>query len=83
MVAKILDLVQNASSLKSKSAFHFEVSKYYTPTVVIIAVLLAIFLPFILPNYDLTWAGGFKLSIGTALIFLVVSCPCALVILFL
>jgi Cd2+/Zn2+-exporting ATPase len=81
MVAKILDLVQNASSLKSKSE-HFisKFAKYYTPTVVIIAVLLAIFLPFILPNYDLTWAGGFKLSIGTALIFLVVSCPCALVI---
>src|SRR5690606_37013038 len=81
MVAKILDMVENASSLKSKSEnFISKFAKYYTPTVVIIAVLLAVFLPFILPNYDLTWANGFKNSILTALIFLVVSCPCALVI---
>lgn len=81
MVAKILDMVQNASSLKSKSEnFISKFAKYYTPSIVIIAVLLAIFLPFVLPNYDLTWKGGFINSIGTALIFLVVSCPCALVI---
>lgn len=81
MVAKILDMVENASTLKSKSEnFISKFAKYYTPTVVIIAVLLAVFLPFILPNYDLTWANGFKNSILTALIFLVVSCPCALVI---
>lgn len=81
MVAKILDMVENASSLKSKSEnFISKFAKYYTPTVVIVAVLLAVILPFILPNYDLTWNNGFKNSIGTALIFLVVSCPCALVI---
>ena len=51
MVAKILDMVENASTLKSKSEnFISKFAKYYTPTVVIIAVLLAVFLPFILPT---------------------------------
>lgn len=81
MVTKILDMVENASTLKTKSEnFISKFAKYYTPTIVIIALILAIFLPFILPNYDLTWENGFKNSILTALIFLVVSCPCALVI---
>jgi len=81
MVAKILDMVENASSLKSKSEnFISKFAKYYTPTIVIIAILLAVTLPFIHPKYDLTWLGGFKESIMTALVFLVVSCPCALVI---
>lgn len=81
MVAKILDLVENASSLKTKSEnFISKFAKYYTPTVVIIAFVLAIILPFIMPEYDLSWTGGFQKSIMTALVFLVVSCPCALVI---
>ena len=81
MVAKILDLVENASGQKAKSEnFISKFAKYYTPFVVIIAVVLAITLPFILPNYEISWENGFKNSILTALIFLVVSCPCALVI---
>lgn len=81
MVAKVLDLVENASSQKAKSeTFISKFAKYYTPIVVIIAIALAISLPFILPNYEINWENGFKNSILTALIFLVVSCPCALVI---
>lgn len=74
-VSKILDLVENASSKKSKSEnFITKFSKYYTPTVVIIAVILAIIPPFIFKETSFTeW-------IYRALSFLVVSCPCALVI---
>ena len=69
-VSKILYLVENASSKKSKSEnFITKFAKYYTPIVVIIAVLLAIIPPFVLN------LGEFR-----ALTFLVVSCPCALVI---
>lgn len=79
MIAKILDMVENASSLKTKSENYItRFARYYTPTVVIIAFILAIALPFLVG--DLSWHGGFKQSIMTALIFLVVSCPCALVI---
>ncbi len=79
MVAKILDMVENAGSLKTKSENYItRFARYYTPTVVIIAFILAIALPFLLG--DTSWKGGFKESIMTALIFLVVSCPCALVI---
>ncbi|HNZ50011.1 MAG TPA: heavy metal translocating P-type ATPase [Bacilli bacterium] len=81
MVAKILNLVENASSHKTKSeTFISKFARYYTPTVVILAVVLAIVLPFILPTYDLSWTNGFKRSILLALIFLVISCPCALVL---
>ena len=74
-VSKILDLVENASSKKSKSEnFISKFAKYYTPIVVIIAVLLAIIPPFILKN------GEFLDWLYRALTFLVVSCPCALVI---
>ena len=74
-VSKILDLVENASSKKSKSEnFITKFAKYYTPTVVIIAVILAIVPPFIFKDTSFTeW-------IYRALSFLVVSCPCALVI---
>ena len=73
-VSKILDLVENASSKKSKSEkFITKFAKYYTPTVVIIALLLAIFPPIILKESFTTW-------LYRALSFLVVSCPCALVI---
>ena len=74
-VSKILDLVENASSKKSKSEnFISKFAKYYTPIVVIIAILLAIIPPIIFKETDFTeW-------IYRALTFLVVSCPCALVI---
>ena len=74
-VSKILYLVENASSKKSKSEnFITKFAKYYTPIVVIIAILLAIVPPFILN------AGEFTDWLYRALTFLVVSCPCALVI---
>lgn len=80
MVSKILDMVENAGSLKSKSEnFISKFARYYTPIVVICAVLIAALLPFINPKYDINWE-GYKESIRVALIFLVVSCPCALVI---
>lgn len=73
-VSKILDLVENASSRKSNSEnFISKFAKYYTPTVVIIAVILAIFPPLILNQ-------SFSIWIYRALSFLVVSCPCALVV---
>ncbi|HHZ18626.1 MAG TPA: cadmium-translocating P-type ATPase [Acholeplasmataceae bacterium] len=81
MVAKILNLVENASSLKSKSEnFISKFARYYTPTIVALAFIIAITLPFINPSLSLGWENGFKHSIKIALIFLVVSCPCALVI---
>lgn len=73
-VSKILDLVENASSRKSKSEnFISKFAKYYTPIVVIIAILLALIPPLLT---DTT----FKIWIYRSLSFLVVSCPCALVI---
>ena len=74
-VSKILDLVENASSQKSKSEnFITKFAKYYTPIVVFIAVILAVVPPIVMPNTFFTdW-------LYRALSFLVVSCPCALVI---
>ncbi len=74
-VSKILDLVENASSKKSKSEnFISKFAKYYTPIVVVIAILLAIIPPIIFKETEFTeW-------LYRALTFLVVSCPCALVI---
>ena len=81
MVSKILDMVDNASSLKSKSEnFISKFAKYYTPAIVILALLIAILLPFFGDNYAMAWKGGWQDSIRVAMIFLVVSCPCALVI---
>ena len=75
-VSRILDLVENASSKKSKSEnFITKFAKYYTPTVVIIAVLLAFIPPIILKDFN-----TFSVWLYRALSFLVVSCPCALVI---
>ena len=74
-VSKILDLVENASSRKSKSEnFITKFAKYYTPMVVIIAIILAIIPPFVFG------LGEFREWLYRALTFLVVSCPCALVI---
>ena len=74
-VSKILDLVQNASSKKSKTEkFITKFARYYTPIIVGIALLVAIIPPFVL-GY-----GTFYEWFYRSLIFLVVSCPCALVI---
>ncbi|HIT70599.1 MAG TPA: cadmium-translocating P-type ATPase [Candidatus Scatovivens faecipullorum] len=74
-VSKILDLVENASSKKSKSEnFITKFAKYYTPIVVIIAAILAILPPLLISSQN------FSDWIYRALSFLVVSCPCALVI---
>ena len=74
-VSKILDLVENASSKKSKSEnFITKFARYYTPIVVIIAVFLAILPPLIIKD------AMFSDWLYRALSFLVVSCPCALVI---
>ena len=74
-VSKILDLVENASSKKSKSEnFITKFAQYYTPIVVIIAVVLAILPPLIIKDL------AFLDCVYRALSFLVVSCPCALVI---
>jgi len=74
-VSKILDLVENATSKKSKSEnFITKFAKYYTPTVVIIAILLATVPLLVIEDAKFTdW-------LYRALTFLVVSCPCALVI---
>lgn len=74
-VSKILDLVENASSKKSKSEnFITKFARYYTPAVVISALILAVIPPLVLPG------ASFADWIHRALIFLVISCPCALVI---
>ena len=74
-VSKILDLVENASSKKSKSEnFITKFAQYYTPTVVLVALFLALLPPLIIKD------ATFSEWIYRALSFLVVSCPCALVI---
>ena len=74
-VSKILDLVENASSKKSQSEqFITRFARYYTPIVVIIAVFLAIIPPLVIEG------ATFSDWIYRALTFLVVSCPCALVV---
>ena len=74
-VSKILDLVENASSKKSNSEqFITKFARYYTPVVVIISVFLAIIPPLVIDG------ATFSDWIYRALAFLVVSCPCALVI---
>lgn len=73
-VAKILELVENASSKKAKvENFITRFAKYYTPVVTIGAVILAVIPPLI-------FGGGFADWIQRACTFLVISCPCALVI---
>lgn len=74
MVSKILDLIENATTKKSKSEnFITRFAKYYTPIVVILAIVLAILPPIILKD-------SFSMWLTRALTFLVISCPCALVI---
>ena len=72
-VAKILDLVENAAAKKARSEqFITRFARYYTPAVVIGAVLLAI-----VPSL---FTGAWSVWVSRALMFLVISCPCALVI---
>ncbi len=73
-VSKILDLVENASSKKAKAEdFITKFARYYTPCVVLGALLLAVLPPLFFDGQWLEW-------LQRALIFLVISCPCALVI---
>lgn len=73
-VSKILELVEHASSKKAKAEnFITKFAKIYTPAVVILAVLLAIIPPII-------FNGIFSIWFSRALTFLVISCPCAIVI---
>lgn len=73
-VAKILDLVENAASKKAKAEnFITKFARYYTPLVVFAAIALAIIPPLLIGGHWGDW-------IERALIFLVISCPCALVI---
>jgi Cd2+/Zn2+-exporting ATPase len=74
-VSKILDLVQNASAKKAPTEnFITKFARYYTPFVVISAAALAFIPPFIIEG------ASFSEWLGRALVFLVVSCPCALVV---
>ncbi|WP_322922186.1 heavy metal translocating P-type ATPase [Paenibacillus campi] len=74
-VAKILELVQNASSKKAQTEkFITRFARYYTPAVVIIAALLAIVPPLLVSG------ATFSDWVYRALVFLVISCPCALVV---
>ncbi|KEH90138.1 ATPase [Clostridium novyi A str. 4540] len=74
-VSKILDLVQNASSKKASTEnFITKFARFYTPVVVITAVMLAIIPPLVIQDAE------FSKWLYRALIFLVVSCPCALVV---
>lgn len=75
--SKIIDLVKNASNSKSKSEkFITKFSKIYTPVICLIAVVLSVIMPLISGNFVANFATWFS----RALTFLVVSCPCALVI---
>ncbi len=74
-VSRILEMVENASSKKSsQEKFITRFARYYTPVVVIVGVLLATVPPFLLGM------GSFEIWLYRALAFLVVSCPCALVV---
>lgn len=76
-VSRIIELVEHSSERKSRSeAFITRFARIYTPIVVFAAIALA-FLP---PLFSGDFAGTFPTWLGRALIFLVVSCPCALVI---
>lgn len=74
-VSRILELVENASSKKAPTEnFITKFAKYYTPIVVLTAIAVAFIPPLIIPSVT------FSVSLYRALAFLVVSCPCALVI---
>jgi Cd2+/Zn2+-exporting ATPase len=73
-VSKIINLVENASGRKAKTEnFITKFARYYTPVVVVLAVMLALVVPLLLGGGWLSW-------IRRGLVFLVISCPCALVL---
>ena len=73
-VSKILELVENSVERKSKyETFISKFAKYYTPCVVLAAILVAILPP-------LLWNADWSAQIRSAMVFLMISCPCALVI---
>lgn len=72
-VSKIIELVENAGTKKAKAEkFITKFARYYTPIVVALALIVGLVVPTIIGNYSLWF--------GRALIFLVISCPCALVL---
>jgi Zn2+/Cd2+-exporting ATPase len=77
-VSKIINLVENASSKKAKTEnFITTFARYYTPVVVILAVLIAVLPPLV---FGTPTGGAWRDWINRALVFLVISCPCALVL---
>ena len=76
-VSKILELVEHATDKKAKTeTFVNKAARIYTPLVFVLAILIAVILPLV-SNVNFTGANG---SIYRALIFLVISCPCAIAI---
>ena len=74
-VSQILNLVENATDKKAKTeTFVAKAAKIYTPIVIILAVIVAIFMPILFKNVT------YQESIYKALIFLVISCPCSIAI---
>lgn len=72
-VSKIIEMVENAGNKKAKAEkFITKFARFYTPIVVFLAVFVGIIIPAIFGNFDMWF--------GKALIFLVISCPCALVL---
>lgn len=72
-INKIIEMIEESSNKKAHSEkFITKFAKYYTPIVVILALIVALIIPLIF--------GNFKLWLGRSLIFLVISCPCALVL---
>ncbi|MBQ8975745.1 MAG: heavy metal translocating P-type ATPase [Oscillospiraceae bacterium] len=92
MVTRILDSVENAAASKPKiDRFITRFARVYTPVVVILALLVAFALPFVIPSWHFVVSDRFTAStvfsaptgtgsVKTALMFLVISCPCALVL---
>lgn len=74
-VSKILNLVENATDKKAKTeTFVSKAAKIYTPIVILLAILVAVFMPIVMTSVS------YKQSIYKALIFLVISCPCSIAI---
>lgn len=74
-LARVLNMVEDASARKAPTErFISKFARYYTPVVVLSALALALLLPLLFPSFS------FRDSIYRALIFLVISCPCALVL---
>lgn len=74
-VSQILNLVENATDKKAKTeTFVSKAAKIYTPVVMILAILIAVFMPLLISSVS------YKESIYKALIFLVISCPCSIAI---